>query len=309
MISSDFIKEAAIAVGFDACGIAKAEALTEDAAYMKSWLDAGKHGEMDYLSRNFEKRTDPTLLVPGCKSVVVVLLNYYPERKQDDSLPKISKYAYSAIDYHTVIKTKLLELEIKLKEAYGVDVVAKDYQHSFCDSAPVLEKRWAQKAGLGWIGKHSQLIHPKAGSFFFIGILMLNIDVTPSTTTVPFSCGNCTKCIDACPTDALSLHGMDARKCISYHTLERKSDIPVEFNDKLSGYIVGCDICNDVCPWNKKFALPHQHKELAPTEEVFHWTYEDWMSINKEQFDTAFRRSAVKRAKFDRIKKILSTVQ
>lgn len=304
-MSREFIIEAALATGFDACGIAKAEALTEDAAFMQSWLDEGKHGDMEYLARNFEKRTDPRVLVPGCKSVVVVLLNYYPERKQDEGLPKIAKYAYSAVDYHTVMKTKLQELENKIIEKYGPDCVSKDYQHSFSDSAPILEKRWAQKAGLGWLGRHSQLIHPNAGSFFFIGILLLNVAIEPSEAPFPFRCGTCTKCIDACPTGALSPEGMDARKCISYLTLESKSDIPDNLKDKLSGCIVGCDICNDVCPWNKRFAKPHQHRELMPTEEIFHWTRDDWRKVNKEQFDEVFRKSAVKRAKLDRIKKIL----
>lgn len=305
MISNDFIKEVALAVGFDACGVAKAEALMEDAAFMQSWLSTGKNGDMAYLSRNFEKRMDPRVLVPGCKSVVVVLLNYYPEHKQNEELPKIAKYAYAAVDYHTVMKIKLQELEDLIKAKYGNNCVNLNHQHSFCDSAPVLEKRWAQKAGLGWLGRHSQLIHPNAGSYFFIGILMLNIDITPSDAPFPFRCGNCTKCIDACPTGALSSEGMDARKCISYLTLESKSEIPEEFKDKLSGCIVGCDICNDVCPWNKKFAIPHQHKELTPTEEIFHWTRENWIAVNKEQFDMIFRKSAVKRAKLDRIKSIV----
>ncbi|MDO9635313.1 MAG: tRNA epoxyqueuosine(34) reductase QueG [Paludibacter sp.] len=305
-MSKEIIIEKALSVGFDACGIAQAEALTEDAVFLQTWLDAGMHGDMEFLTRNFEKRTDPRVLVPGCKTVVVVLFNYYPERKQDAALPQISKYAYSQVDYHTVMKAKLRELEIQLQATFGEACVAKDYQHSFVDSAPVLEKRWAQKAGLGWIGRHSQLIHPKFGSYFFIGILMLNIDLEPSEAPFPFRCGSCRKCIDACPTGALTGDGhMDARKCISYLTIESKSDVPDEFKDKLSGCIVGCDICNDVCPWNKRFAQIHNHPELAPTEAIFHLKKEDWESMTEEQYKEIFQKSAVRRAKLERIKKIL----
>lgn len=303
---NEFIHDAAISVGFDACGIARAEALTDDAAYMRSWLEEGQQGDMHYLERNFEKRTDPRVLVPGCKSVVVVLLNYYPEKKQPANLPGISKYAYSRVDYHTVMKEKLRELETKIIAEYGEACVSADHQHSFSDSAPVLEKRWAQKAGLGWIGRHTQLINPAFGSSFFIGILMLNIDAEPSEAPFPFRCGKCTRCIDACPTGALSGGSMDPRKCISYLTVESKSDIPENLKDKLSGYIVGCDICNDVCPWNKRFAKPHHHEELDPAEEIFSLKREDWLKMTKEQFDRIFRKSAIKRAGLDRIKDILN---
>lgn len=301
----DFIEHTALSVGFDACGIAKAEALDEDAAFMRSWLDEGMHGDMQYLNRNFEKRVDPRVLVPGCKSVVVVLLNYLPEKRQAEHLPKIAKYAYSKVDYHTVMKQKLWQLEAKIIAEYGEDCVSKDHQHSFSDSAPILEKRWAEKAGLGWIGRNSLLIHPKLGSYVFIGILLLNVDVTPSEAPFPFRCGNCRKCIDACPTNALNGKGMDPRKCISYLTLESKSEIPGELKDKLSGCIAGCDICNDVCPWNKRFGHPHNHEELTPTPEIFSLTKEDWQKMTQEEFDAIFSKSAVKRASLERIKKIV----
>ena len=301
----DFIKHSALSVGFDACGIAKAEALDEDAAFMRSWLKAGMHGEMEFLHRNFDKRIDPRVLVPGCKSVVVVLLNYLPERRQEEHLPKIAKYAYSKVDYHTVMKSKLRQLEAKIVAEYGADSVSKTHQHSFSDSAPILEKRWAEKAGLGWLGRHSQLIHPKFGSYVFIGILLLNVEATPSEAPFPFRCGTCRKCIDACPTNALNGKGMDPRKCIAYLTLESKSDIPGELKDKLSGCIAGCDICNDVCPWNKRFGHAHNHEELTPIEEIFSLTKTDWQKMTQEEFDAIFRKSAVKRASLERIKKIL----
>lgn len=297
----DFIRNTALSLGFDACGIAKAEALTEDAEFMRSWLDAGQHGDMEYLNRNFEKRIDPTVLVPGCKSVVVVLMNYYPLQKQSTDLPQISKYAYSKIDYHTVLKTKLGQLETILTQEYGDEIISKEYQHSFVDTAPILEKRWAEKAGLGWIGKHTQLITPKLGSYVFIGILLLNKEVKPAETRVSFRCGTCTRCIDACPTQALNGRSLDATKCISYLTLEIKSDIPDDLKQKLSGWIAGCDICNDVCPWNIRFGTPNQHEEFAPAEAIFSLTKDDWRKMKKTEFDVIFGKSAVKRAKLERI--------
>ncbi|OJV42569.1 MAG: tRNA epoxyqueuosine(34) reductase QueG [Bacteroidales bacterium 36-12] len=297
----DFIRNTALSLGFDSCGIAKAEALTEDAEFMRSWLDTGQHGDMEYLNRNFEKRIDPTVLVPGCKSVVVVLMNYYPLQKQSNDLPQISKYAYSKIDYHTVLKTKLGQLETILTQEYGDEIISKEYQHSFVDTAPILEKRWAEKAGLGWIGKHTQLITPKLGSYVFIGILLLNEEVKPAETRVPFRCGTCTRCIDACPTQALNGRSLDATKCISYLTLEIKSDIPDDLKQKLSGWIAGCDICNDVCPWNIRFGTPNQHEEFAPAEAIFSLTKDDWQNMKKEEFDVIFGKSAVKRAKLERI--------
>lgn len=303
----DFIQHTAISVGFDACGIARAETLVEDAKFMQNWLDAGMHGDMQYLNHNFEKRVDPQVLVPGCKSVVVVLMNYLPEKKQTEHLPKIAKYAYSRVDYHTVMKQKLWQLEAKIVAEYGEECVSKEHQHSFSDSAPILEKRWAEKAGLGWIGRNSLLIHPKLGSYVFIGILLLNVDVTPSEAPFPFRCGNCRKCIDACPTNALNGKSMDPRKCISYLTLESKSDIPEELKDKLSGCIVGCDICNDVCPWNKRFGHPHNHEELTPTEEIFSLAKDDWKKMKQNEFDAIFSKSAVNRTSLERIKKIIET--
>ena len=296
----NFIKQAALSVGFDACGIAKAEALESDAEFMKQWLDEGKHGDMHWLARNFEKRTDPRVMVPGCKSVVVVLLNYFPETLQQPDAPRIAKYAYSQLDYHTVIKIKLNELEKQICDVYGNEVVALPYQHAFVDSAPVLERRWAERAGLGWIGKHTQLIHPGLGSYCFIGVLMLNVELDYDVPIRP-RCGSCTRCMDACPTGAINNGTIDARRCISYLTIENKDTIPEEFHSKLSGCALGCDICADVCPWNKKWATPTTHTELSPVAEMLQWNKETWKVLSKDKFDTLFRKSAIKRAGFSKL--------
>lgn len=307
------IKEAALSVGFDACGIAKAEALTEDAAFLQQWLVDGNHADMQYLERNFEKRLDPTLLVPGCKSVVVVLMNYFPEQLQDITAPQIAKYAYSSVDYHQVLKLKLNELEQKICEIYGIESVSANHQHLFVDSAPVLERRWAQRAGLGWIGKNKQFIHPGLGSYTFIGVLMLNIEVEydlPSSDR----CGNCSRCIDSCPTKALNNSVLDARKCISYLTIENKNEIPTEFHDKLSDCAFGCDICADICPWNKKWAKPNSHEELNPFSKVedlnyLKWNFENWSDLSKEKFDVIFKNSAIKRAGFVKFKQNIEVLR
>ena len=305
MISHNFIKTSALSLGFDACGIARADELTEDKAFMKKWLEEGKNGEMQYLARNFDKRIDPRLLVPDCKSVVVVLMNYYPEKNQPENAPKIARYAYSEVDYHTVLKSKLNELEAKIKLEFGVNCVNNIYQHSFVDSAPVLERRWAQLAGLGWIGKHSQLIAPKIGSYCFIGVLMLNIE-TEYDKPIADRCGLCTRCIDACPTHALRNGSMDARKCISYLTIENKNDIPAEFQNKLSGCVLGCDICAEVCPWNKKWAVPNMHPGLKTVEEIAQWEREDWEQLTETEFKKVFGKSAIKRAGYTKLMKNIS---
>ena len=301
----NFIKKSALSVGFDACGLAQATELTEDAAFMKQWLKENKHGDMQYLVRNFEKRTDPRQIVQGCKTVVVVLLNYYPEKIQPKDLPKIARYAYSATDYHTVIKLKLKELEDKIIAEYGSDVVNSDHQHSFVDSAPVLERRWAERAGLGWIGKHTQLIAPEIGSFCFIGVLMLNVE-TEYDSSLPDRCGTCRRCIVACPTQALNGKSIDARRCISYQTIELKSSVEAEIQPLLSGCVLGCDICAEVCPWNKKWAKPHEHSELKAVPEILNWENTDWNELTEEKFKSVFRLSAIKRAGFNKLKENIS---
>jgi len=301
------IKQIAHAIGFDACGIAKAEALTGDIAFLKQWLEKGLQGDMHFLERNFDKRTDPRVLVPGCKSVVVVLMNYYPDKIQSPEAPHIAKYAYSYNDYHKVLKNKLEELELKICEIYGSDCVNKEVQHVFVDSAPVLEKRWAERAGLGWIGKHTQLIHPNLGSYTFIGILMLNIETEYDAPVLPH-CGTCTRCIDACPTNALVNGSIDAQRCISYLTIESKKEIPCEFETCLSGNALGCDICADACPWNAKWAIPHTHIELSPIEDMLDWNYETWQQLTKTDFNNIFLQSAIKRAGYDKLKYNIETI-
>jgi len=317
----NFINQTALSLGFDACGIAKADVLTEDAAFMQSWIESGQQGDMAYLARNFEKRTDPRILVPGCKSIVVVLMNYFPAEKQILSAPQIAKYAYSEIDYHLVLKAKLNELEKKISDEFGSESVCANHQHLFVDSAPVLERRWAERAGLGWIGKHMQLINPGLGSFTFIGILMLNVETEYDTPIRP-RCGTCTRCIDACPTKALSNGSLDARRCISYLTIENKNEIPAEFHNKLSNCALGCDICADVCPWNHKWAHPHKHSELLPKTEanisenkagsnprtMLQWDYETWQQLTETDFRHTFHSSAIKRAGFLKLKQNIEVV-
>jgi len=295
------IKETALSLGFDACGIAKADALTKDAAFLQTWLGDGQQGDMHYLERNFEKRTDPRILVPGCKSIVVVLMNYYPSYQQVPLTPQIAKYAYPETDYHLTIKAKLNLLEKCICDAYGSDCVASDHQHSFVDSAPVLERRWAERAGLGWIGKHTQLIHPGLGSYTFIGILMLNIELTYDEP-IRSRCGTCSRCIDACPTNALKDGSLDARRCISYLTIESKNEIPTEFREHLSGCALGCDICADACPWNAKWAKHNQHTELQAIPEILKWDSTTWKQLTEKDFNRIFNHSAIKRAGYAKLK-------
>jgi epoxyqueuosine reductase len=296
-----FIKQKALEIGFDACGIAKAEALNDDAAFMKIWLVAGMHADMQYLERNFEKRINPAVLVPETKSVVVVLLNYYPEKNQTADVPRIARYAHSEIDYHTVIKSMLAKLETDIVEKYGADVVNSAFQHCFVDSAPILERRWAQRAGLGWIGKHTQLIAPNIGSYCFIGIMLLNKELAYDNP-LPDRCGTCTRCIVACPTNALNGRSLDARKCISYQTIENKNSVANEIKPKLSGCVLGCDICADVCPWNKKWAKPHRNKLLKPVDEIYTYQKVDWQTLTNEKFNLIFKKSAIKRAGYEKLK-------
>ena len=299
---SDFIKEAAFEVGFDACGIARVENLSDDADFLKGWLGRGFQGEMNYLERNFDKRVNPSILVEHSKSVIVVLMNYFPEEKQNESAPKIAKYAFSQTDYHLVMKAKLGELERRIEDRFGDECFSSNQQHSFVDSAPVLERRWAEKAGLGWIGKNKMLINPDLGSFCFIGILLMNKE---SVYDKPMRnrCGNCRKCLDACPASALSERdGLNANRCISYQTIEKKGEISDEMNPLLSGYQFGCDICNDVCPWNKSRAKVHHHPELNVVNEIIRWNDEEWNALSKETFNDIFRNSSLKRAGFEKLK-------
>lgn len=305
--SSELIKKLSILAGFDACGIARPVALEEDAIYLKKWLSEGNHGNMSYLERNFEKRTDPGMLVPGCASVVVLLHNYYSSELPPGNAPRIARYAWSEKDYHQIIKEKSARLENLLLREYGIEIVS-NLQHSFVDSAPILERRWAQRAGLGWIGKHTQLIAPGFGSYVFISVLLLQIPTDKYDEPIQERCGNCSRCIQSCPTQALSPYHLTARKCISYLTIENKEPIPEEFHSQLSGNLIGCDICGDVCPWNRKWAHPHKHAELNTSKFIMEAGFQDWSILDKSGYNKIFKDSALKRAGFEKISQNLQFI-
>ena len=294
------VKDAALSLGFEFCGIAKAQKLDDDARRLEQWLNKGMHGAMKYMENYFELRIDPQKLVPGAKSVITLLLNYLPSEKQVEGSPKISKYAHGK-DYHEVIRGKLkIFLEIireKIGEVQG---------RGFVDSAPVLERSWAQKSGLGWIGKNGNLINNQAGSFYFIATLITDLELEYDDPFVKDYCGTCTKCIDACPTDAI-LPGkvVDGSKCISYFTIELKEMlIPEEMRGKFQNWMFGCDVCQDVCPWNR-FAKPATANHFAPIPEVLNFSSSDWEELSEEAFKKIFRDSPIKRARFQGIKRNL----
>ena len=291
---SQLIKAEAQKLGFLFCGIAKAEFLEQEAPRLESWLQKGMHGEMAYMENYFDKRLDPRLLVDGAKSVISLGLNYYSDNQQaDSSAPKISKYAFGA-DYHTVIKDKLKQLLYIINEQIG-EVGGR----AFVDSAPVLDKAWAKKAGLGWIGKNSNLISKKTGSFFFLCELIVDIELEYDIEPTADHCGTCTRCIDACPTDAIvAPQVVNGSRCISYLTIELKNEIPAEFKGKMDGWMFGCDICQDVCPWNK-FSVIHQEQSFVPHPELLGMDSTDWNEITEDVFRKVFKNSAVKRTKFD----------
>jgi epoxyqueuosine reductase len=298
MLSRWIIAEAE-QLGFDACGIAQATALEEESANMEQWLEARHEGEMGYLTRNKEKRYDPRLLVEGTKSIVTVLYNYYPKQRlaEADNF-KIAKYAYGA-DYHDVLKRKMRQLLERIETQTG----RLENVRAFVDSAPVLDRVWAVRCGLGFIGKNTTLIHPKKGSFFFIGHLFLPIAL--ETTGQPLSnrCGRCTKCLDACPTGALeSPFHIDARKCISYLTIEYKGDLTGQDPTKFKDWIYGCDICQDVCPYNR-FSLPNTEPEFQPSEKLLSMRKTDWKNLNQADFGALFKHSAMKRAGYEGLKR------
>ncbi len=299
-----FIKNTAQNLGFDACGISPADELTGDKVYMKNWLKVGLNGDMQYLERNFDKRFDPRLLVPGCKSVIVTLTNYYTSENQPENAPKVAKYGWPEVDYHFVIKAKLSQLEQAIRNEFGNDCFNDDCQHLFVDSAPFAEKSFAQRAGLGWVGKNKLLISPVLGSFCFIGILLINNEMVYDEP-IRDKCGNCTRCIDACPTKALQNGVLDARRCISYLTLETKREIQEDLKPYISGYVKGCDICANVCPWNKKLSKQHDQIELKPVKEILEFTKEDWLQLSQTEFNRIFGKSAIKRGGFERLKEMI----
>ncbi len=295
---SQLIKTEAKKLGFLSCGISKADFLEDEAPRLERWLKDGKHGKMAYMENHFDKRLDPRLLVPDAKSIISLLLNYYSPLDQLDGAPKISKYAYGK-DYHHVIKDKLKQLFQIINNKIG-EVSGR----VFVDSAPVMEKSWAVRSGLGWQGKNTNLISKKAGSFFFIAELIVDLELEYDTP-VTDHCGTCTACIDACPTEALTPYHIDASKCISYLTIELKDQIPTAFKNKMDDWAFGCDICQDVCPWNR-FSKQHNEPLFSPNSEVINYTQKNWEEITQETFNIIFKNSAIKRTGFKGFKRNIS---
>lgn len=289
---TSFIKQTARELGFSFCGISKAEFLEEEAPRLEAWLKNGMHGKMQYMENHFDKRLDPRLLVPGAKSVVSLLYNYFSEKNQHSEAPKVSKYAFGE-DYHVVIKNKLFEFVEKIKSEVG-DVNGR----VFVDSAPVLDRAWAKKSGLGWIGKNTNLINKSSGSFFFIAELIIDLNLEPDGPIKDY-CGTCTACIDACPTEAIPApYVVDGSKCISYLTIELKENIPAEFKNKMDDWAFGCDICQDVCPWNR-FSKPHQETLFEPNDSFLNMNKKDWMDMTEEVFQKTFKKSPLQRAGYN----------
>ncbi len=297
-----FIKELATELGFDHCGIARAVQLDDDARRLEQWLQQGMHGTMRYMENYFDKRIDPRKLVDDAQSVITLLLNYYPGEQQREDAPKVAKYAYGQ-DYHEVIKAKLNTLLLRMQESIG-----EVHGRGFVDSAPVLERSWAQRSGLGWIGKNGNLIHKQAGSFFFIATLITDLPLEYDSPVGDY-CGNCTRCLDACPTGALVKPGVvDGSRCISYYTIELKEMlIPEAMQGRFEQWMFGCDICQDVCPWNR-FAKPHSTVEFTPVPEILNFSTRDWESLTEDAFREIFRHSPLKRSKFKGIQRNLKFI-
>jgi epoxyqueuosine reductase len=291
------VKKIAAELGFDFCGISEATFLEEEAPRLEAWLKQAYHGKMHYMENHFDKRLDPRKLVEGARSVVSLLYNYYPpETLPQEGNLKLSKYAYGK-DYHKVIKKKLKHFMQRLQSEVG-----EVHGRAFVDSAPVMDKVWAKRSGLGWIGKHSNLINRKMGSFFFIAELIIDLDLEPDGPIKDY-CGTCTRCIDACPTGAIvAPYVVDGSRCISYLTIELKDNLPAEFKDKMQDWIFGCDICQDVCPWNR-FARPHGEADFMPSEALKNMRRNDWIELTEEVFENLFRGSAVKRTGYEGLKR------
>lgn len=293
---SSAIKAEAKRLGFLSCGISKAEFLEDEAPRLEAWLKAERNGKMGYMENHFDKRLDPRLLVPGGKSVISVLLNYYSDDQQPEGAPKISKYAYGA-DYHFVIKEKLKELFSFIHQEIG-EVNGR----VFVDSAPVMDRAWAEKSGLGWIGKNTNLITQKVGSYFFIAEMILDLDLEYDLPTTDH-CGTCTACIDACPTEAIvAPYQLDATKCISYLTIELKDQLPTEFQGKMDNWAFGCDVCQDVCPWNR-FSKQHNEPLFNSKPEILNYSKKDWEELTSDTFNTIFKNSAISRTKYEGLKR------
>jgi epoxyqueuosine reductase len=301
---TSLVKKTAITLGFDYCGIAKVQPLDEDAKRLEQWLNKGMHGTMQYMERFFDLRIDPEKLVPGAKSVISLLMNYFPQEKQNDFTPKISKYAYGK-DYHEVIREKLKSFLHTITEKIG-----QVNGRGFVDSAPVLERSWAERSGLGWIGKNGNLITKNNGSFYFIATLITDLELQYDDPFVKDYCGTCTKCIDNCPTEAiLPDKVVDGSKCISYFTIELKDQlIPGEMKGKFDNWMFGCDTCQDVCPWNR-FSKPNKETDFRPIPEVLNFSTKEWEEISEEAFKKIFWDSALTRPKYQGIKRNLKFIQ
>jgi epoxyqueuosine reductase len=297
------IKAEASRLGFDACRVARAEPLDDDARRLETWLAAGRHGNMQYMERHFDLRVDPRKLVPGAKSVITVLLNYFPKETQQPGAPRIAKYAWGH-DYHDVIRAKLNELLFTVREKIGeVD------GRGFVDSAPVLERTWAQRSGLGWVGKNANLLTKEAGSFFFIATLITDLALEPDPPFATDHCGTCTRCMDACPTDAIiSAQVVDARKCISYLTIELKDEMmPAGYEHRNDNWMFGCDVCQDVCPWNR-FSKPNATPEFSPIPEVLDLSKGEWEAMSEQMFRAILKHSPIKRSKWKGVQRNLKAI-
>ena len=302
--NTQIVKQTATLLGFDFCGIATAGFLDDDARRLETWLNKGMHGNMQYMEKHFDMRTNPSKLVPGAKSVITLLLNYFPESFQNTDSPKVAKYAYGN-DYHEVIREKLNHFLFLLRQQIG-----EINGRGFVDSAPVLERSWAQKSGLGWIGKNGNLINKKQGSFFFIASLITDLALNADDAGIKDYCGTCTRCIDECPTNAILPDKIvDGSKCISYFTIELKDAlIPDKMKGTFDNWLFGCDVCQDVCPWNS-FSKKHNEKEFIATNEILHFTKKDWEEITEEKFKIIFKNSPLKRSKYAGIKRNLQFLQ
>jgi len=298
------VKTTAKKLGFDYCGIAKAVKLEDDARRLEQWLNKGMHGKMQYMENHFDLRVDPSKLVPGAKSVITLLKNYYPSAKQAPNTPNIAKYAWGK-DYHEVIRTQLKTFLSELSEQIG-----EINGRGFVDSAPVLERAWAVQSGLGWVGKNGNLIHKQSGSFFFIATLIVDITLEADSPFAKDYCGTCTKCIDACPTEAiLPDKQIDGSKCISYYTIELKDALlPDHLKNTINNWIFGCDICQDICPWNR-FSKPHEEPSFEPIPAVLNLTTSQWEELSEESFKMIFKESPLKRSKFSGIRRNLRMIQ
>ena len=298
------IKQFSKQLGFDYCGIAKAERLDDDARRLEQWLNKGMHGSMQYMANHFDLRIDPSKLVPGARSVITLMMNYYPSAKQVENAPKISKYAYGK-DYHEVIREKLKVLMKMIKENIG-DINGR----GFVDSAPVLERSWAVRSGLGWVGKNGNLINKQSGSFFFIATLICDLELEYDAPFAKDFCGTCTKCIDACPTDAILPNKVvDGSKCISYFTIELKDALINEsMKGKFDKWMFGCDVCQDVCPWNR-FSKATTEQQFTPIPEILNLSTSQWEELSEETFRQVFKNSPLKRTKFTGIQRNLKFIQ